>query len=183
LTLLSGQGLALVRGGRLLFEGLDFSLDAGEGLHLVGPNGAGKSSLLRMIAGLLPPTAGRIERAGIALADDQLALDRERPRRSALAGWGGPGLDRAMEAFGLEALADVPVRMLSTGQARRARLARVVASNAPLWLLDEPFNGLDSANGEALDRVIAHHREGGGCVVIASHSAPRGDWRRLELGR
>ena len=183
MTLLSGDGLALIRGGRLLFDRLDLSLSAGGGLHLVGPNGAGKSSLLRMIAGLLRPTMGRIERAGVALADDQLALDRERPLGSALAWWGGANLDRAMTAFALEPLADVPVRMLSTGQARRARLARVVASGAALWLLDEPFNGLDRANGEALDRVIADHRSSGGGVVIASHSPPRGHWQRLELGR
>ena len=87
-----------------------------------------------------------------------------------------------MAAFGLRDLADVPVRMLSTGQARRARLARVMASGAPLWLLDEPLNGLDREGVAALDAAIAGHREQGGAVIAASHVAPSGDWDRLEIG-
>jgi len=74
--LLRGEGLALVRGQRLLFEALDLSLEPGEALHVAGPNGAGKSSLIRLVAGLLKPAAGRIERADAALADEGLALDR-----------------------------------------------------------------------------------------------------------
>ncbi|HVL29719.1 MAG TPA: ATP-binding cassette domain-containing protein, partial [Sphingomicrobium sp.] len=137
--------MTLVRGGRLLFEGLGLHLDAGEALHVTGPNGSGKSSLIRLSAGLLRPSAGRIERAGrAALADEHLALDRELPLGRALAFWnGGAAPQSAMEAMGVAHLASVPVRLLSTGQARRARLARVIAADASLWLLDEPLNGLD----------------------------------------
>ena len=183
MTLLRANGLALVRGGQLLFEGLDLSLKAGGGLHLTGPNGAGKSSLIRVIAGLLRPSAGEIECGEVAFADDALALDRELPLGRALAFWSGPNLARAMAAMGLESLVDVPARMLSAGQARRARLARVMASAAPLWLLDEPFNGLDEASARRLDAAIATHRKVGGGVVLASHSAPAGEWQALELGR
>ena len=56
--LLKGEGLALVRGGRLLFEDLDLDLKPGDALHIVGPNGSGKSSLIRLVAGLLKPNAG-----------------------------------------------------------------------------------------------------------------------------
>lgn len=180
--LLKGEELALVRGGRLLFEGLDLQLEAGEALHVIGPNGSGKSSLIRLVAGLLKPSAGRIARADAALADEGLALDRELPLGKALAFWAGPLLTQALAAFALEELAKVPVRLLSTGQAKRARLARVVASGARLWLLDEPLNGLDSNGVTELDCAIAAHRAGGGAVLAASHVPLAGQWRSLELG-
>lgn len=175
-------GLALVRGGRLLFEELDFALAPGEALHIKGPNGCGKSSLLRLVAGLLKPTAGRIERPSVALADEALALDRELPLARALGFWGGPLLQQALTAFELHPLAHVPVRLLSTGQAKRARLARVMASGAALWLLDEPLNGLDRMGVGELDRAIAAHRAAGGLVLAASHVPMSGDWHGLELG-
>lgn len=180
--LIDARGLALVRGGRLLFDGLDFALDSGEGLHLTGPNGCGKSSLIRLIAGLLTNAAGTIERAEASLADEHLALDRELSLGRALAFWRGPKLGEARAAFDLDRIADVPVRMLSTGQGRRARLARVMASGKPLWLLDEPLNGLDAAGSDQLAKAIAGHRKSGGGVVIASHRPLAGDWRTLGLG-
>jgi len=180
-SLLAVEGAALVRGGRLLFEGLDLMLAPGEAAHVTGPNGAGKSSLIRMVAGLLRPSAGRIERTALALADEGLALDRELPLGRALGFWGGPRLEEALSAFDLDRLAGVPVRLLSTGQAKRARLARVMASGAPLWLLDEPLNGLDRDGVARLDAAIARHREGGGAVLAASHGALAGQWHEVAL--
>ena len=182
MRLLHAEALALVRGGRLLFEGLDLHLDGGEALHITGPNGSGKSSLIRLVAGLLRPNAGKIERAEAALADEGLALDRELPLGRALAFWKGPRLAAAMTAFSLDDLAHLPVRLLSTGQAKRARLARVMASGAPLWLLDEPLNGLDRDGSSELGAAIASHRAAGGAVLAASHLPLAGDWRQLELG-
>jgi len=179
--LLSVEKAALVRGGRLLFENLDLTLSAGDAVHATGPNGCGKSSLIRMVAGLLAPSAGRIERAAVALADEGLALDRELPLGRALAFWGGPKLSKAMTAFDLDRLAGVPVRLLSTGQAKRARLARVMASDALLWLLDEPLNGLDRDGVTRLDTAIAEHRASGGAVLAASHVALGGAWREVKL--
>ena len=181
--LVEGRGLALLRGGRLLFEGLDVTLASGDGLLLTGPNGSGKTSLIRLLAGLLTPTAGTISRAALlALADDHAALDRELPLRKALAFWSGPDLDAAMAQFGLDALAEVPVRFLSAGQLKRAALARVVASGAPLWLLDEPLNGLDSDSVDRLDEALAAHRANGGAIIAASHAPLAGQWRELKLG-
>jgi heme exporter protein A len=100
-----------------------------------------------------------------------------------MAFWRGPELGEALSAFDLSRLVDVPVRMLSTGQARRARLARVVASGAPLWLLDEPLNGLDTAGAGQLAAAISGHRAAGGAIVSASHIPMAGDWRTLELGQ
>jgi heme exporter protein A len=179
--LLRVEEAALVRGGRLLFERLGLTLAAGEAAHVTGPNGSGKSSLIRMVAGLLRPSAGRVERAAAALADHGLALDRELPLGRALGFWGGPRLDEALAAFDLDRLADVPVRLLSTGQARRAQLARVMASNAPLWLLDEAHSGLDRDGVARLDAAIARHRAAGGALLAASHVALAGEWREVAL--
>jgi heme exporter protein A len=180
-SLLRFDRVALRRGGRLLFEGLDLALGPGEALHVTGPNGSGKSSLIRLAAGLLQAEAGSVERTRLALADDNLALDRELPLGRALRFWGG-GVDEAIEALGLAHLEDVPVRLLSSGQAKRAALARVAASGAPLWLLDEPANALDGASVDRLAALITAHRSAGGAVLAASHQPLSGDWRTMELG-
>ncbi len=180
--LLQFEAVALRRGGRLLFEGLDVRLGSGEALHVTGPNGSGKSSLIRLAAGLLTPQSGRVDRASVALSDDLIALDGELPLLKALRFW-VPEADRALEAMGLAALADVPVRLLSSGQKKRATLARVAASGASLWLLDEPMNALDPDGLERLDALISAHRATGGAVLAASHFPLTGDWAALELGR
>ncbi len=181
-VLLRFEDVSLRRGGRLLFEGLDFELRPGEALQVAGPNGSGKSSLIRLAAGLLRADRGRIQRPSLALADDNLALDRELPLKRALGFWGGP-TEPAMDALGVTLLADVPVRYLSSGQAKRATLARVAASNAALWLLDEPLNALDTDGIARLSRLIDDHLGEGGAIVAASHQALAGHWRQLELGR
>ena len=180
-ALLRFEGVTLRRGGRLLFENLGLLLGPGERLQVTGPNGSGKSSLIRLAAGLLRHEAGRIERAPLALADDAVALDRELPLRRALQFW-NPGTD-ALETTGLDALAEVPVRLLSSGQLKRATLARVAASGAALWLLDEPLNALDADGAAGLSKLIADHLRGGGAVLAASHQPLPGGWPTLELGR
>ena len=174
------ERVTLRRGGRLLFEDLDLVLGPGEALHVTGPNGSGKSSLLRLAAGLLRAEHGRVERSPLALADDHLALDRELPLKRALGFWGNP-THETLESFGLAHLADVPVRLLSSGQAKRATLARVAASATPLWLLDEPLNALDADGAERLAKVVRDHLATGGAVLAASHQPLPGKWRKLEL--
>jgi heme exporter protein A len=161
-----------VRGGRVLFASMDVKLSPGEAMVVVGPNGAGKSSFLRIAAGLLRPAEGSVERARAALADESLALEPRRTLTQALDFWAkldGGDPAPAMEAMGLTRLAEVPVRMLSTGQRKRAALARVMASGAPLWLLDEPSNGLDADALERLAAAMAAHRAGGGAILAATH--------------
>ena len=189
--ILSLTRVACARGGRLLFAGVSLDLTPGEAMIVTGPNGIGKSSLLRVAAGLLAPFDGMVVRsAPVALMTDDLALDAERPLIDALTFWarldrGAAARERvaaAIETVGLSPIAGVPVRLLSTGQRRRAALARVLASQAPLWLLDEPGNGLDSAGLAMLEQAIARHRAGGGAVVLTTHqplSVP--DARTLTL--
>ncbi len=170
--LLVMKGVTAVRGGRVIVADIDLTLGAGEAIVVAGPNGAGKSTLLRIAAGLLPPAAGTVERARAALADESLALEPRRTVAAALAFWARlDGFDPApaMEAMGLTRLAEVPVRMLSTGQRKRASLARVIASGAPLWLLDEPANGLDREGLDRLAEAMAAHRAAGGGIMAATH--------------
>ena len=171
--LLSLQDIACIRGGRLLFEGVSLRLELGDAVQLSGPNGAGKSSLIRICAGLLQPSAGAVERpAACALADEGLALDERLTLGAALRFWArldGRDETAGMDAMGLISLASLPVRMLSTGQRKRAALARVIASGASMWLLDEPANGLDAEGEQRLGAVIAGHRRSGGGVIAASH--------------
>jgi heme exporter protein A len=180
-TLLRFEQVALRRGGRLLFEEFDLNLASGDAVQVAGPNGSGKSSLIRLAAGLLEAERGQVERTRLALADENLALDRELPLRTALQFWSGT-VGPAMDALGLTPLAEMPVRLLSSGQAKRSMLARVAASGAPLWLLDEPLNALDHEGADRLRQLIEQHLAAGGAVLVASHQALPIDCRVLELG-
>jgi heme exporter protein A len=191
---LSGRGLSCVRGGRRVFSGVGFAVAAGQALVLTGANGAGKSSLLRVIAGLIHPVAGRVVLDG---GDPELSvgeqahyvghLDPLKPALTVtenLAFWtrflnGGPdrrhGVDeaaliaRGLGAVDLEDLAGLPAGYLSAGQRRRLSLARVLAAPRPVWLLDEPTTALDAASQQRLQAVMQAHLAGGGIIVAATH--------------
>ena len=164
--------VACVRGGRMLFADVSFALGPGEAALVTGPNGVGKSSLVRIAAGLLAATEGRVScDGGIALLGEGHALDPERRLGDALGFWAAlDGRAAVLEPLGLAHLAQVPVRLLSTGQRRRAGLARVLASGAGVWLLDEPANGLDTDAVAMLEALVAAHRAGGGIALVATHT-------------
>jgi heme exporter protein A len=168
---LAATDLACRRGERLLFRGLSLALGPGEALHVTGSNGIGKSSLIRILAGLLRPFAGAVEREGaVGLIDERHALDAQVELGTALAFWQGlDGGETPLDRLGLADLLDVPVRYLSTGQKKRAALARLIAQQAPIWLLDEPLNGLDSGGVALVEGLIAEHLASGGSAIIASH--------------
>jgi heme exporter protein A len=170
LTVLRFADVSCARGGRMLFEHMSFALGAGDAALVAGPNGVGKSSLVRIAAGLLRPAGGAVTRDGaVALLGEAHALDPELPLVRALAFWVGMRAEAALTAVGLDHLAAVPVRVLSTGQRRRAGLARVVGADVPIWLLDEPASGLDADGVGQLETLIAAHRQTGGVVVVATH--------------
>lgn len=195
--LFAGNDLTCVRGERTVFQGLSFSIDAGGMLLLVGPNGSGKSSLLRLMAGLLQPAHGVIQWHDTDTREDPEAHngrlhyvghhDAIKPVLSVaenLRFWaemhgGADGAHgrvlNALDGFGIPHLADVPARFLSAGQRRRTSLARILASNAPIWLLDEPTTALDKDAIAALEGIIADHRAAGGMAIISTHSPINGE--------
>ena len=181
-----GENLACIRGERLVFSGLNFAVDEGGALLLIGANGSGKTSLLRLLAGLAPPAKGEIYLDGHNIVKDRLshnsnihyiahydATKADLTVRENLVFWtsmfGGGDVDTALTAFTLQGLADLPARFLSAGQRRRLALARLVAVEVPVWLLDEPTVALDSESLVALYEQISVHRMKGGLAVISTH--------------
>ena len=176
------------RGGRLVFRDLDLAVAPGEAVILRGPNGAGKSTLLRLLAGLLKPETGQVLCAGVAISDDpeghraglhyvghSLALKGILTAAENLAFWAAArsgdaaGVMAALAKMGATPFANLEVRRLSAGQQRRVSLARLFASPASLWLLDEPTVTLDQATVASLARHMAAHLAAGGMIVAATH--------------
>ncbi len=175
--MLKVDGLVAIRGDRLVFGPISFSVEPGGALLLVGPNGSGKSTLLRLLAGLGRAEAGSVSWNGEdALADRtghgaRIAYighqDAVKPGLTAAENLGSDA--SALSALGLQRLADLPARMLSAGQKRRLALARLLTRSAPIWLLDEPTLGLDTASVARFGTMLATHRASGGIVVAATH--------------
>jgi len=179
------RDLACIRGERAVFAGLSFALAPGAALLLTGSNGAGKSTLLRVLAGLLAAAEGQLLWDGEDVAADRAAHARRlrylshqdalKPALTArenllFAGTvQGGDIQAALEAVGLGTLAELPARVLSSGQKRRLALARLALAPAALWLLDEPTTGLDAASVERLGLLLAQHRGQGGMVIAATH--------------
>jgi heme exporter protein A len=204
-TVLSSENLACVRGERLIFSGIEFALGAGEVLVVTGANGSGKTSLLRIVCGLLEAAAGEIRWNGSsarALGDDFFAelayLGHHNGLKDDLsatenmqvwAGVSGITVDRAaarqaLARMGLAGREDLPVRWLSQGQKRRAAIARLLVAERPLWVLDEPFAGLDRASTVTVEALLQEHLAEGGMAILTTHQdlgAVAASVRRLEL--
>lgn len=202
ITALAIEDLAVQRGERLLFKAMGLTVVAGEAVALVGANGAGKTSLLRSVAGLIPPAAGRVlfrgeigeldpdeaRRFGCHLVGHQDGLKGARSAKEELlfqAGWTGGGPDAALAAadrLGLSRLLDLPVRVLSAGQRRRLALARLIAAPRALWLLDEPLAPLDAKSRALLGEIMAEHVGDGGLILAAVHDPLPIAARSVEVG-
>ena len=186
-AVLQAESLTCIRGDRCLFAGLSVCVRSGELLYLQGANGSGKTTLLRALCGLLRPDEGRVSWNGKPIDEEffsrllyighqpaikleltplenlriSCALDDLYPESGAL--W------RVLRRAGLRGFEDLPARTLSQGQKRRVSLARLFINNALLWVLDEPFNALDTDAVEMLQEVIAHHIAGRGMVILTTH--------------
>lgn len=203
--MLTVANLACVRGERRLFENVSFSLEPRQWLHVEGENGAGKTSLLRIVCGLLQKEAGEIRWNGQpvtevddeyrgnllylghagAIKEDLTALENLRIG----AALGGRTLDQtvalqALRRLGLKGREGLPARFLSQGQKRRVALARLLTSEAKLWVLDEPFVALDVRAVDLLCAIIGEHLRAGGMALFTSHQAvnPGEGGRTLRLG-
>ncbi|MBN7798980.1 cytochrome c biogenesis heme-transporting ATPase CcmA [Parahaliea mediterranea] len=176
--MLEAEALGLERGGRVLFEGLSFSVRRGQLVQVEGANGAGKTSLLRILAGLSRyGYAGAVtHRAPLLFLGHQSAVKGLLTPRENLA-WhiAGEGayddaaIEDALDRVGLHGYEDVPSHALSAGQHRRVNLARLYLSRAPLWLLDEPFTAIDRDGVVELEALMVRHVEAGNAVVLTSH--------------
>jgi heme exporter protein A len=190
-ALLDVADLACRRGGRKVFDGLSFSLSAGELLALVGRNGSGKTTLLRALALLVRAESGAIRWQGhdaqaepeawraklawlghldglkgdLTVRENLLIAERLRSAHPA-----EDRVDGVLLMFDLTRLAARPVRILSAGQRRRTALARVALSQAPVWLLDEPLNALDAPAQHAFRTALANHLAAGGLAIVATHA-------------
>jgi len=194
----------LWRGERHVLKGVSFTLARRQLLQIGGANGTGKTTLLRVVCGLLRPEQGEVTWLGQPIAkvradfEDTLAYASHEPALkadlTALENLRfGVGLKRrvsleelraSLERTGAASCADLPARVLSAGQRRRVALARVLAMNASLWLLDEPFANLDAAGAGMLTELLQSHVRGGGAALVVAHHDLKVDvdLRRLELG-
>ena len=193
--MLAVENVTGLRGGRVLFRNLSFTVEAGRALSLEGANGTGKTSLLRMIAGLLAPQSGAIRFGGVAEAEERGKLvgwlghhDAVKPQMTVgetLAFFArlhrGGDVARAMETAGLARLADLPGQYLSAGQRKRVALARLQLSGRPLWLMDEPLASLDGAGKAVAAALVREHCASGGVAVIATHEPLGLDGERFAL--
>ncbi|MBZ9823273.1 heme ABC exporter ATP-binding protein CcmA [Mesorhizobium sp. CA4] len=183
---LIAENLGGERGGETVFSNISFAREKGEALIVTGPNGAGKSTLLRIVAGLLPAAGGKVLVEGggeafptVASASHYLghlnAMKTALSVEENLGFWrafqGEPGLDleEALETVALGGLGHLPFGYLSTGQRRRASIAKLLVSRRPVWLLDEPTAGLDKASEERFAGLMRRHLADGGIVVAATH--------------
>lgn len=195
---LQAEGLTCSRGGREVFRNVSFKVPAGEALIVTGRNGAGKSSLLRMIAGLVRITAGRLSLSG-GTADTPIAeqahyvghQDAMKPSLTVaenLQFWtrflgSRSDIRPALELLDLMPLANLPAAYLSAGQRRRLSVSRIVAASRPVWLLDEPTSTLDAPSQSRLSAIMRDHLTRGGIIVAAAHGAIGLDRaRELKLG-
>ncbi|WP_192356471.1 heme ABC exporter ATP-binding protein CcmA [Mesorhizobium mediterraneum] len=194
---LIAENLGGERGGETIFSGINFALEKGQALIVTGPNGAGKSTLLRVVAGLLPVAAGRLLLEGggedfPSVASACHYLGHQNAMKTALSvaenlrfwrdflGADFLSAEEALETVGLDGIGHLPFGYLSTGQRRRAAIAKLLVSRRPLWLLDEPTAGLDKASEERFAVLLRKHLEDGGIVVAATH-LPLGLARAQEL--
>lgn len=184
------EQLACQRGDKILFTDLNLTFKSGDFVQIEGHNGIGKTSLLRIIAGLASPLHGKVRWNSEEIFDqretfhyDLLYLGHQSGIKPELTAWenlkflqrishsvqGDEIVWQALEQVGLLGREDLPASQLSAGQQKRIALARLWLSQAPLWILDEPFNAIDKNGVQVLTRHFEQHAAQGGIVILTSH--------------
>jgi len=167
-----------------VFKPVSFDLEAGGLLLITGANGCGKTTLIRVLAGILHPTSGTLSMSAgnmayvghyLAIKDDLSVIENLRFMRDFM-GTSQRSAQDVISEVGLERVKHNQARNLSAGQRKRCGLARLLLSEADLWLLDEPYSNLDIEGVELVDRLLLRHLEAGGSAVVATHGAHRLDW-------
>jgi heme exporter protein A len=168
--------VSLHRADRCLAQGLCLTVEPGEAVHLRGANGVGKTTLLETLAGLREPGQGQLRRPGsLHWLGHRNGLSPALSVTQNLVFWCGlnaadpAGLRPALERLAIWPLRGRAVRSLSAGQKRRAALARLLLQDRPLWLLDEPLDGLDAAGLQCVAGLLREHLGRGGAAIITSH--------------
>jgi heme exporter protein A len=188
-ALFEARSLCCIRDDRVLFESLDFQINPGQALVLEGRNGSGKTSLLRILCGIRLPESGQLLWEGVdifrlgpefhehiaylghkdgskldltPLENLRIAQGLGKPRK-------GIDLEQALDQVGLYGFEDVPTRNLSAGQQRRLAIARLLVTDARLWILDEPFTSLDRKGIEHMERLFETHLMHGGMAAMTTH--------------
>ena len=174
--LLSVDNLSVSRGGRSLFEGLNFTVSSGQFVSINGGNGIGKTTLLRSIAGLQPIDKGKIlvDTDNFIFSGDSNGVKTALTVVENLRFWSAifgrkKTLQEALEVFHLKKFENRFAGKLSAGQKRRLSLARLLLADKPIWLLDEPTVSLDKKSKEEFSEVLKRHLEAGGAAVVATH--------------
>ncbi len=188
LPLISAENLTCIREDRILFEQLNTEIQAGDIVQVEGPNGAGKTSLLRILAGLSMPFEGKV-----LFKNQSITANREGFHQNLLYLGHLPGVkgemtaqenlefnlelhglnkddaEQTLEKVNLLGFEDALASHLSAGQHRRIALAKLWQSQAPIWILDEPFTAIDKLGVKKLEQLFVEHAAKGGCVILTTH--------------
>ena len=186
--MLSASQISFERYFAPVFQPVSFELEAGRLLLVTGANGCGKTTLIRVLAGILHPSSGKLENTArgmayvghyLAIKDDLSVTENLRFMRDFI-GTSSRAVEEVIGEVGLGRVAEQLARTLSAGQRKRCALARLLLSENEMWLLDEPYSNLDQEGVEMVDTMLKQHLQAGGGCILATHGAHRPSWRGTE---
>jgi len=198
-SLINAINLTCIREERILFENLSLSICPGDIVQIEGANGSGKTSLLRILAGLSQPYEGNVYFQDKAISQtrelfyqnllflghlpgvkDEMSAQENLEFNLALHGLDKKSAEATLNTVDLLGFEDALASQLSAGQHRRIALARLWQSQAPIWILDEPFTAIDKLGVAKLEQLFLQHANNGGCVILTTHQDLTFDHDRIK---